>query len=160
MIARLIDYWGQRSMREKRLIAMMLTIAVPLLLWLLVARPLNGALANAKERQAEAVARHGRILARIDAIDDGTSSDSSPVNVGSLDLFVAEAASQRGLTIDSNSPQGSDAVSVRIAHARPEALVEWLLGFEKQGIVVAEMHMTANADGSVALDAQLRRSGT
>jgi general secretion pathway protein M len=160
MIARLVDYWGQRSLRERRLIAMMLIIALPLLLWLLVARPLNAALVNAKERQAEAVARHGRILARIDAIDHGASSGRSSTKVGSLDLFVAEAASQRGLTLDSSSPQGSDAVSVRIAHARPEALVDWLIGFERQGIVIAEMHMTANADGSVALDAQLRRSGT
>lgn len=158
MIARLADYWGQRTVRERRLIAMMLVIAVPLLLWLLVARPLTGALGDAKDRQAEAVARHGRILARIDAIEHGASSGSPPARVGALDLFVAESASQRGLTLDTNTPQGADAVVIRIARARPEALVEWLSGFEDQGIVIEDMRMTQSQDSSVALEARLRRS--
>ncbi|NCP11036.1 MAG: type II secretion system protein M [Sphingomonadales bacterium] len=160
MIVRLIDFWAQRSARERRMIAIMLAIAVPLLLWLLIAGPVTAALTEAKDRQAEAVARHGRIVARIDAIERGGAPDAARPRIGALDLFVAEAASQRGLTIDSNVAQGPDAVAIGIAHARPEAIVDWLAEFERQGIVIEDMTMTANPDASIALDARLSRSGT
>lgn len=161
MMTRTLTWYRGLSAREQRLIAAMLIVALPLLAWLLVVRPLDGALTDAKIRQGEAVARHGRILARIDAIQSGAArAVGASASTATLDLIVAEAASQRGLTLDANTAAGSDAVTISIVRARADAVVAWLAEFENQSIVIEDMRMTQSDDATVSLTARLRRSGT
>ncbi len=159
MIGRTIVWWRERSVREQRLLGAMLIVALPVLAWLLVVRPLTSAYAAADLRYAEAVARYGRIAARIGAIEAGGSAAAALAPGGAaLDLVVAEAASQSGLTLDRNDAAGPDAVDVAIARATPAAAIAWLAGFEGRGIVVADMRMANSADGTVSLTAKLTRS--
>lgn len=158
MIVRLEQFWRMRSVREQRLIALMLVVALPLAIGLLIARPVSDAYRDASERQALAVERHGRILARIEAIEEGTATVAPSPNQAPLALVTSEAASQAGLTLDSNQPAGPDAVSISIAQARPDAVVEWLTGFEDRGIVIEDMRMIEGQNGTVALTARLVRS--
>lgn len=157
MIVTIRSWFEARSARERRLILLMLAIAVPLLAWLLVVVPLNSAYDSALERHLEAVDRNGRVRALADPVRTARPAVVAPAGSADLALVVAEAATQAGLTVDSTSPTGPDSVTIAIAQARPTAAVEWLRNFELRGIRVEELRMTPAADGTVAVHARLVR---
>ena len=159
MIVRVRQWIVLRSARERWLLSVMAGLALALLLWLLVALPLASAYEDARERHALAVDRYGRIAARAAAIEGRTAAGPSDASRADLVLVVAEAASQSGLTLDSNAAQGRDTVNIVIAQARPNAVVQWLSSFEAQGIWVEELRMTPGASGTATLSARLVRSG-
>ena len=157
MIVTIRSWYVDRSVRERRLIALMAGIALPLLDWLLVVAPLAAAYDNALDRQLEAVDRNGRVRALAD-----TSRTSAPVAAAApggaeLALVVTEAAAQAGMSVDSTSPAGPDTVTISIARARPGAAVQWLRDFELRGIRVEDLRMTPGADGTVAVHARVAR---
>ena len=66
MIVAVREWYVSRSERERRLILIMLAIAVPLLAWLIVVLPLSQARESALERHVEAIDRNGRVRALAD----------------------------------------------------------------------------------------------
>lgn len=158
MILTVRHWYGSRSVRERRLILLMLAIAVPLLAWLLIVMPLSNAYDSALERHVEAVDRNGRVRALADPVRIAGPVVAPTAGGADLALVVTEAATQAGLTLDSNSAAGPDAVTIGIAQARPMAAVQWLRDFELRGIRVEDLRMTPAADGTVALSARLVRT--
>ncbi len=158
MIMTIRQWYVSRSLRERRLILIMLGIALPLLVWLLVVLPLSRAYDEALERHLEAVDRNGRVRAL--AEPNREERPAVPVLAGGpdLSLIIAESATQAGLTLDSNTAAGPDAVSISIAQARPTAAVQWLRDFELRGIRVEDLRMAPGADGTVSLTARLVRN--
>ena len=59
--------------------------------------------------------------------------------------------------LQSNQPRGNDATLVVVPTARPPAALAWLDGLAAQGIVLEGLTMTPAPDGSVAVNATLRR---
>ena len=153
MIARASEWYLTRSERERRLILLMLAIAVPLLAWLLVVRPLERSYERALDEHLAAVDRNGRVRAL--AAAPRTAGPGVAIE-GDLGLIVAESAAQAGLSADS-SASGPDAVTVTIASARAPAAVQWLRDFELRGLRVEDLRMTPGADGTVSLSARLAR---
>lgn len=152
------DWYAARSLRERRLIALMLVIALPLLAWLLVVAPLSKAYEEALVRHLEAVDRNGRVraLAKPGRISQPAIAPQSG-GTAELALVVTEAAAQAGLTLDSTTPAGADTVTISIGQARPTAAVQWLRDFELRGIRVEDLRMAPAADGTVSLTARLVR---
>ena len=152
------DWFMSRSPREQRLILLMLGIALPVLAWLLVVRPLNAAYDHARKEHREAVVRHGRVLALADA---AKSAPARRVRSGNADiqLVVTEAASQAGIVLQGTTPSGPNAIDIGVTGGRAPALAQWLAQFEAQGIVVQQMRMTPSPDGTVNLSARLARAG-
>ena len=158
MIVTVREWYSARSVRERRLILLMLVIAVPLLAWLLVVVPLSNAYEEALERHLEAVDRNGRVRALAEPARISRPLAAPAAGAADLALVVTEAATQAGLTLDSTSPAGPDAVTISIAQARPMAAVQWLRDFELRGIRVEDMRMAPAADGTVSLTARLVRT--
>ena len=158
MIVTVREWYSARSLRERRLILLMLVIAVPLLAWLLVVVPLSNAYEEALERHLEAVDRNGRVRALAEPARIARPVAAPATGAADLALVVTEAATQAGLTLDSTSPAGPDAVTISIAQARPMAAVQWLRDFELRGIRVEDMRMAPAADGTVSLTARLVRT--
>ncbi len=158
MIVTVRQWYESRSLRERRLLLLMLAIAVPSLAWLLVVAPLNNAYDSALDRHLEAVDRSGRIRALADPARVTRSAAVPATGGAELALVVTEAATQAGLTLDSTSAAGPDTVTIAIAQARPTAAVQWLRDFELRGIRVENLRMTPAADGTVAVTARLVRS--
>lgn len=154
----LLVWYRGRSEREQRLLLLMLAIALPLLLWLLVYRPVTGALESAWDRHREAVERHGRVLAAVDAMKAARQAVAAPV-VGEMAALAGESAGRSGLTLSSAAAQGPDRASVSIAGGEPRLMLAWLRGLEQQGVVVEDLRMTPAPDGSVSLTAVLARRG-
>lgn len=153
----LASWFRGRSLREQRMLLAMLGVAVPVLLWLLVWRPVTGALDAARERHAEAVERHGRVLTAAAALKGAGRPVAAPP--GDLASYVGQAASNSGLSLTAAAAQGPNRAAVAIASGDPRAMTGWLRGFEQQGLVVQEVRMTPTADGSASLTAVVARPG-
>lgn len=159
MIAVVREYYASRSLRERRLLLAMTAIALPLLLYLIVIMPLGRAYDAALEDQLEAVDRNGRVRAMVSAARTSGSRVPAPPGGAEIALVVTEAATQLGLTVDSNSPAGPNAVTIGISQARAGAAVGLLRDFESRGIRVEDLRMTPSGDGTVSMTARLVRAG-
>ena len=79
MIGSVRRWFVARSRRERLLTAVMLAIAVPLLVWALIYRPVEDALTAAKTRNVEAVQQHGRVVAQLAQLKEaGSAIRASP----------------------------------------------------------------------------------
>nr|WP_314444181.1 type II secretion system protein GspM [uncultured Sphingomonas sp.] len=153
------DWFLARSKREQWLLALMLAIAVPLIAWIAVYRPVMGALETAKDRHVMAVRNHGLVLARIAQIEGASRpSASAPSGEGAtLALQVTAAAAQTGVTLGSNEPRGADSAVVTLAPAPPTAALRWLRQLEGSGAIVRELTITPQDDSNVVVAATLTR---
>lgn len=158
MTASVRDWFFARSLREQRLILLMLAVAVPVLAWLLIARPLSAAYEEARTDHREAVERHGRVLALAEA---AKSEPARRVRSGNADLrlLVRQAAIQAGIPLQAANANGPNAIDINVAGGRASALVQWLAQLEAQGLTVEQMTMIPQPDGTANLSARLARSG-
>ena len=156
MIVRVRDWYGSRSLRERRLLLLMTAVALPVLIWLLIVRPIANAYDAALERHLAAVELNGRVRALA-----AGSSGRPIVNVGAPDsdiaLVIAERAAQSGLVLDSNSAAGPNEVSISIGAAPTIAATQWLAQLERDGFAIGDLRMTPTGDGNVAVTARLVR---
>lgn len=153
----LLSWYRARARREQWLLLAMLALALPVLLWLAVWRPLDQALDAAILRHAEAVQRQGRVAAAAEALKSVRRPAETPV--GDLAAYVGQSAGRSGLSLASAAAQGPDRATVAIAAGDPRAMAGWLRGLEQQGIVVQQLRMTSTNQGTVALSATLSRPG-
>lgn len=160
MIVSLRQWYLARSAREQRMLLMMLVIAVPIMLWAAIIRPLDQAYQRALDAHLQAVDRNGAVRSLAKQLESGPTGAAIPSPVGpDLTLVVAEAAAQSGLTLDSNAASGADQVAVSIAQASPTVAVEWLNGLEARGLSVEELRMVPGQGGTVSVTARLGRTG-
>lgn len=141
------------SLREKRLVLVMLALAALTLVWLAVIRPLGDALSDARQRQADAVVRLGETAAAVDAI---RQLRRAPGLTGTLADTVRVRAAEAGFAIASLDEDGPGRVRVGIAGARPAALVQWLARLEAAGVLVDAATLTDKGDRSVAVQLTLK----
>lgn len=155
------DWFLARSLRERWLLALMLAVAVPLLAWATVYRPLISALETAKERHVVAVRMHGLVLARVAQIEGASRpAVADPASSGaSLPLRITAAAAQAGVSLATNEPRGATSAVVTLAPAAPMAAIRWLRQLEGEGIIVRELTITPQADTTVLVAATLTGGG-
>lgn len=158
MIAALRNWFVGLGRREQLLVTAMLAIAVPLLVWLLIYRPVDQALVAAKERHLLAVDRHARIAMRASALERGAGL-ASRAPTGELALIVAESAAQAGVPLAANTAQGPARVSISITSGQARAIMKWLQELEARAITIEDLRMAPGADGSIAMSAQLAKGG-
>lgn len=155
------DWYLARSSRERWLIALMLGIAIPLLAYLLVYRPLVSSIEQAQQRHVVAVRNHGLVLARIAQLDAAQrpAVTASAGGTAPLSLRVTEAAAQAGVALSANEPRGASSAVITLAPAPPTAALRWLRQLEGQGIIVRELAITPQTGGQIVATATLSRSG-
>lgn len=158
MIVAIRKYYGARTQREQRLILLMLGIAVPLLITLLIVIPLSNAYDRALDEHLEAVDRNGRVR-QLAKLAKNRPASAPAAGGADLSLIVAESASRAGLTLDSNSAAGGNAVAVTIGAAPAPLAVQWLREFETRGVVIEDLRLTPAANGNVSVSARLARGG-
>ena len=153
MIGALQPWWRERTDRERWLLAAMAALALPILLWLLVWRPLHAARLAAEARLADSVAALGEVRALAPAIRaaEARRRDDRP-----LLERVGSHAGRAGLTTERLQADGDGAVALRIAAVRPALLLGWIAELQRDGIVVDRLAVTRNDDSSVAADLVLR----
>jgi general secretion pathway protein M len=159
MILSLRQWFAGRSPRERWMIILMQAIAVPVLAWLLIVRPLNSAYDSTLERHLQAVDRNGRVrmLAELARKQPAAARVAAPI--ADVGLVVAESASLSGLSLDGNNPAGPNSVSVSASQAAPSQALQWLRDLEARGLAVQEWRMTPAGTGTVSLTARIAKVG-
>jgi general secretion pathway protein M len=155
MSDRFLLWWGERSPRERGLVAIMAILALIVLGWLLIARPLADQLDAAKTRYAAATVALAEARAREDATGAGpAAAPGMPV-----DSLLGAAATQAGFTNARIAAQGPMRATVTIDSARPQALFAWLGQLERRGLAVERLGARTNSDRTIAVEAVLRARG-
>lgn len=156
MIVRIRDFYSERTAREQRLILLMLAIAVPLLIWLLLVRPLDKAYDSALERHLEAIDRNGRVRALATAPRAAPPTTSAATQ--DVGLLVADSASRSGLTLGANASAEPGTVNITIPQGPLVAAMQWLRELEASGMRIEDLRMVPAGEGSVSVTARLART--
>ena len=151
-------WWQGRSLREQRLLLVMLGLLVLVFGWLLIVRPLGDALDAARTRHSAAVIALAEARARA-----GTSSSSAEARApaGPVDGLLGRTATEAGFANARITAQGPARALVVIEAARPQALFGWVARLESQGLTVERLVARTNPDRTVHVEAAFRsgRSG-
>jgi len=157
---RLRPWWQGRSRREQRLLFVLVVVAVAMLGWLLVIRPLDQALAVAKERLNDAAIPLSGTRARAEALA-ALQSNRLPALSAPLATLVSQAATEAGFTISRLDGSADGGATLVLAAARPQALFAWLSDMERRHpIRVSQLTASTNTDQTLSVQVTFRgRSG-
>ncbi len=153
MIVTVRTWYGERSLRERRMLLAMAAIALPLLLWLALILPIERAYRHALERQLEAVDRHARIASLAERAKGSRATVPPPV--ADLPLYLIDSARQAGLTAVPSGAPVAGAAGVTIAAANASAALGWLSALEAQGYAVSDVRIAPGANRQVAVTATI-----
>lgn len=148
-------WFAGRTLRERRLILVMLALAAVTIVWGGVVRPVGDGLASARARHADSVIRLAETRARVDAVRFAQRGGPLSLPLPLADEVRARAA-DAGLTLTSVDQEGADRVRVGVQSARPGALTGWLARLEARGLIVDSAAYTANPDRTASATLTLR----
>lgn len=151
------NWWRERSPREQRLLAAMAVLAVIVIGWLGIIRPLSLAKTDARERHARAVVALAD-LRELRLQSQNASARPALAVDEPLGPFVTRSAADIGLTLERIDAEGPNQVKINIAAVRPAAFFGWAQRLEvRHGLVVQQVAAFRNADTTVAVQATIRR---
>ena len=151
-------WFAARSLREKRLLIVMVALAAVTLVWALIIRPVNDSLSNARERHQNAVIRLAETQARVKAV--AAIQQQNPAAIGApLDAVIRDRANEAGFALTSVNADGPNRVQIAIATARPGALFGWIAQLESAGIIVESLATADNGDNTVSAQISFRVRG-
>jgi general secretion pathway protein M len=156
MIERVKIWYVVRTAREQRLLLFMAVTFALVFIWLGIARPLNDALVEARARHTEAVIERAEARAQAAALGSLRSGGGARALTEPVETVIGRAAAQAGFQLSRLQAEPGGAVSIGIEAARPQALFAWVTSLERQGVVVANLTASANADRTVAVQASFR----
>jgi general secretion pathway protein M len=159
MIQRFTTWFGDRSLRERRLLIVMAALALLTLVWAGIIRPVGDGLSSARERHADAVIRLAETEARVRAVEALQRDRAPPLNAP-LDAVIRDRANEAGFALANVAPQGQGGVQIAIASARPGALFGWIARLESAGILVDSLSTTDNGDKTVSVQMTLKARGS
>ena len=155
MMGRATAWYSGLTQRERGLVAIALGLGAAVVLVFGMVLPLGAAHDAAHLRHGAATQASARLLAQLAALEAPAPQRSTVA--GPLAQIVAASADSAGFVLQSNQPRGNDTTLVVVPTARPPAALAWLDGLAAQGIVLENLTMTPAADGSVAVNATLKR---
>jgi general secretion pathway protein M len=158
MTERFTLWWRGRSPREQRLLLVMGVLLALVLGWLLVVRPLDGALDAAKQRHGAAVLAAAEARAEADVRRRAAQRPRQAPPL-LIDGLISQTATEAGFTGARIAAQGPGRASVAIDAARPQAFFAWIAGLEQRGLVVQSLRAQANPDRTLSTEAVLRARG-
>lgn len=156
MKAQFLSWWGERSLREQRLLLVMLALLAVTILWLGIYRPVQDALSRARERHQDMVVQLGDVRAQADALRAIGKGAAAPLSAP-LAMMITQSAAEAGFANAAISAQGERRVSVSIPSARPAPVFAWIAALEGQGVIVERLSARANGDPTLAIDLTLVR---
>lgn len=159
MIARVRIWYTGLTARERVLVSIAGALAAILVMVYGVVLPLGRAHDRAHLRHRAAVEASARVLAQLAALEAPAPRAPAQASAAPVTQVVAASADAAGFVLQTNQPQGNDTAVIVIANASPAAVLAWLDGLTGSGLVIESLTMTPAADGSVAVNASLRRSG-
>jgi len=146
------------SPRERLLIGVAAALALTVILWFGIIRPVRDALDAARDRELDAVTRLAGVRGAVAAVAPLAKAGPAQVS-GSLEATIRERANAAGFALTNVTPQADNALAIGMASARPAALFAWIAELEGQGILVDQLQTTDNGDQTVSVAMTLRLRG-
>lgn len=154
----LIAWYAGRSLREKRLILVMLALLALTIVWAGIIRPVRDGLESTRERHMAATVRLGEVQRQVAAVK-ALQRRRLRAPEGSIADAIRARAEEAGFALASLDPDG-DRVRIAIATAKPGALLAWIAGLEADGLLVEASTINGNGDGTVAATLMLKGRGS
>lgn len=151
-------WFAGRTVRERRLILVMLGLAAVTLVWGAIILPVRDGLSSSRARYTDAVVRLGEAQAAVVRMKAIQRRGATPL-AGALADVVRASADGAGLVLASVDAEASDRVRAGVASARAGALTAWIAQLEASGVLVDALTVAANGDGSVNAQMTLVRAG-
>ncbi|KTT73630.1 type II secretion system protein GspM [Sphingomonas endophytica] len=150
-------WFDGRSPRERRLLLVMVALAIVTLVWGAIIVPVRNGLSSSRERYTDAVVRLGEAqagLAQVKALQRRAAPLSAP-----LADVVRARADAAGFALASLDVEAPGRIRTSIATARAGALMQWIAGLEADGVLVDSLSVSGNGAGSVTAQMTLRTRG-
>lgn len=151
-------WFDARSLRERRLLLVMVALAAVTLVWGAIILPVRNGLSSSRERYTDAVIRLGAAqsgLVQVKALQKRAVPLGSP-----LADIVRARADAAGFTLASLDVEGPGRVRASIATARAGALIQWIAGLESEGVLVDTLSVSGSGAGTVTAQMTLRARGS
>lgn len=149
------SWFAARSLRERRLLLVMVALAAVTLVWGAVIRPVRDGLSSSRARYADAVVRLGAAQAALAQVKAIQRRQAQPVSLPLADA-VRTRADAAGFALASLDADAPDRVRASIASARAGALMTWIAGLEREGILVDALTVSGAGAGTVTAQMTLR----
>ena len=148
---RVRSWFGGLSAREKRLVLLMIAIAVPVLIWLALWRPVAAAHDEALGGYRMALDRNGRIA----AMTGLTAGEERPAPVvdGSLAAWLLDHATAQGLVLARQEDLSDTRAEVELGAAGASDVARWLSALEAEGLRIEQVRLGPSPNGGVAMTA-------
>ncbi|WP_303718655.1 type II secretion system protein GspM [Brevundimonas naejangsanensis] len=143
-----VALWDGRSLREQRMLAVMGVLALGLLVWLGVVRPLDGWRAD----QARARLAAERQMAQVQTAV--AQRGTRPTEVVDLQALVASSASVAGVQPALGMSEGGR-LGFRLDRVTTTQAFRWLAALEQGGARIEELGVVENADGTLGVSGAL-----
>ena len=155
MIATVQTWFAGLTGRERALVSIAGALVAAIVLVFGIVLPLGSAHDAAHVRHRAAVEASSRLLAQLAALEAPAARRATLA--GPVSQVLAASADSAGFVLQSNQAQGAEAATIAVPTARPAAALAWLDSLAAQGLVLDSLTMTPAADGSVSVNASLRR---
>ena len=156
MTERFMAWWRIRSPREQKLLLVMAGVALIVLPWLLVVRPLNDALSDARARHGAAVIAVAEAREQVAAIRS-LAARGTPTLGAPIDTMLEQSATEAGFTVTQVQREGPNAARIMIDAVRPQAFFGWVEQMEMQrGLIVDRLSATTNSDRTLSVEISFR----
>lgn len=146
------------SRREQILVGIAAVLALGVIGFFGIYRPIYSIATDAKRSFYEATMQAGRIEAKTQALS--MPADKRPAAaIAALNLLLASEAAERGFTLDTNTAQGASRAEIAIGSARSTAFLSWLADLERRGVVPETLVIRRMDNGTVSVSARLTKIG-
>ena len=153
---RLYPWWEGRTLRERRMLALMAVLLAAVLVWLAVIRPVlawrEAAAADRVQAEAE--------LAGVEAglrLTAPTAAARPVIDLEGFEPLVIRTAEAAGLTVTTGM-DASGRLAFRIPDASSPALFGWMSALERDhGIAVISLGVVENTDATLQVEGALSR---
>lgn len=158
MIGALRGWWSGLSARERWLVGVAAVLALIVVGWFGVIRPVSEGLAAGQDRHRDAVNRLAGVRSAVAAVDPLVKA-GPPAMTGTLEALVRERAGAAGFALTTVTPQTDNSLAIAMESARPAALFAWIAELEAQGVLVDQLQTTDNGDQTLSVAMTLRPRG-
>lgn len=156
---RVHGWWRLRTTREQRLLLAMFALIAVTILWFGIVRPLDDALADARQRHGRAVIAEAEARGQAEAIAALRRNRPPRLDLP-VRVFVPQSASAAGFTVQRADPFEPDGVSIAIAAVKPPAFFDWVAALQGRGLIVEALSANTNPDGTLSVQVTVRQGGS
>lgn len=157
LFSRAHGWWDGRTVRERRMLAVMLLLIAGVLIWLVVVRPVQAWRVAAADRRAEAETVLAEVRSGLRVV--APSSTPASADTEGLEPLVRRTAETAGLTVVTTMAPGGG-LGVQMSQAPGRETFAWLASLEADhGVKVCALGVMENTDATLNIDGSLGRNG-